>query len=370
MHGDDEAGRICSNHTAQRESEEATQSCTGGEEGGDLDEEPAVQLCREPRCCEMYGIGVELVCEASKVSVVLARNVRNHKDECINDRVKRGDVLIGVESRDVRALNSTFVVENLVLGAHGSCVALTFESQATKSCYEIVALRHVRVSSVETHNVLFAVAPQLQGRQLTAHRSIVNILNAIRRCLVDAEGRSLDVLPPLVPPSSLYSHIAGDEEMVYWSMGLMFRSKSRALPVDNGKDQAEKEWYQNLVELPINSLSSLGQSLITSEAAPLVVERVFPAGPASSCDIQEGDIVEEVDGQPANSENALFLLREPPQLDDKEGGRDGCCSGGHGIGRASILSLKRGAQSLQVKIVRTAPAFVRYFSCFPQLQLC
>jgi len=162
---------------------------------------------------------------------------------------------------------------------------------------------------------------------------VIDKLKAVRRYLVDADGRSLDVLPLLVSEIGSKSTAEG-KQGVNWSIGLAFRRNDSISSGTPDRERPEKEWYHSFQ----SSFMDSWKSLVSSEAGPLVVEKVLRAGPACSLDIQEGDVIQHIDGHPVD---------------------EGCSDVGHGVGKTSVLNLRRGSLTLQAKVAHTAPAFVR-----------
>lgn len=179
--------------------------CAGGERETlqrVLPQNGPVVLRKVVRCEGLYGIGMAIdLDEGGPLVVRQVRDLRNGNNHVINSAVKEGDVLLAVNGLSLEQSHARALSENLLWGEQHSTVRLTLQSSATQDKYLVVCMRHVPVRSWDIAEVCFALSPELQPaqceREFVVGEKVVELLNEIRRSVVDESGKALDWLQPL-----------------------------------------------------------------------------------------------------------------------------------------------------------------------------
>ena len=319
---------------------------------------PAVRLSKTIKSYEVFGIGLDLVLETERIKVAVAKDVRDERNQGINHLINSNDILVAVDGVDIRLLPGQSVIEGLIWGPRNSLVSLTLQSaDSNNTFHEIVAVRHTRMSITDKPELALMLSGS-HATHLVSHISVVNTLNTMRRCLVDADGELLNLFSPLLPwddkkillesvaqrkRKHLVQRVGIDHwdqanDGVYWNLGLVFDTVCDSKAPDN-------EWF--------SSLTNINQW--ASNSKPAKIRQVLKGSPAAGCNLEKGDIVLKVDGIKAYAHNVCTLLRSCGRgANDGSAGRQG-----EGIAMKSVLIVQKGAELVEVEVVRTGAENMR-----------
>jgi hypothetical protein len=160
-----------------------------------------IVLQKAVRCQGLYGIGMAIDLDEGAPRVVRkVIDLRNGADQVINSAVKEGDILLAVNGLRVEQSHGKALSENLLWGAQNSQVNLTLQS-ANQNRYLVVCKRHVPIRSWDIAEVSFGLSCEAQAtsseREFVVGEKVVELLNEMRRTVVDESGEPIDWLQPL-----------------------------------------------------------------------------------------------------------------------------------------------------------------------------
>ena len=160
-----------------------------------------IVLQKAVRCHGLYGIGMAIDLDEGAPRVVRkVIDLRNGADQVINSAVKEGDILLAVNGLNVEQSHGKALSENLLWGAQNSQVNLTLQS-ANQNRYVVVCKRHVPIRSWDIAEVSFGLSCEAQAtnsvREFVVGEEVVELLNEMRRTVVDESGEAVDWLQPL-----------------------------------------------------------------------------------------------------------------------------------------------------------------------------
>jgi hypothetical protein len=160
-----------------------------------------IVLQKAVRCQGLYGIGMAIDLDEGAPRVVRkVIDLRNGADQVINFAVKEGDILLAVNGLSVEQSHGKALSENLLWGAQNSQVKLTLQS-ANQDRYIVLCKRHVPIRSWDIAEVSFGLSCEAQAtnseREFVVGEKVVELLNQMRRTVVDESGEAIDWLQPL-----------------------------------------------------------------------------------------------------------------------------------------------------------------------------